>query len=197
MAIVRAPSRRSLGLVLAGLLLAAGCGKEAPPAPKMEPVQLSAEQKTTMAKFTGKWAHIGGTEEKEASLAAVSTVTAEMNGLIRGVAQGRLEESVRIDATMEIAEAEGIVTITRSEREKPFVAPASGKTFETINDEGDEAKGSLKLEGDTIQTRVETDDGGGERTYRIDDQGQLEIVTRIFSPRLPGDVVYTTHYKRP
>ncbi|MEM7154269.1 MAG: hypothetical protein AAF799_15595 [Myxococcota bacterium] len=194
---MRAPFVRPLGLALAGLLLAAACGKEAPPPAKMQPVELSAEQKSTVAKFAGKWEHIGGTEESEASLAAVSKVTSEMNGLIRGMAQSRLEESVRIDATMEISEAEGIVTIGRSERPKPFVAPADGKVFETVNDEGDEAKGSLKLDGETIQTRVETDQGGGERTYRIDDEGRLEIVTRIFSPRLPGDVVYTTHYKRP
>lgn len=189
-------SRSSRVLLVCALLVGACRSTEAAPV-EHQPVQLTEPQRETVARFVGSWQQVSGEEDQAAAIEAVSAVTAEMNGLIRGVAQSRLEESVKIDATLEIAEAEGILTITRSGRTTPFMAPADGKVFDTVNEEGDEAKGSLKIDGDAIVTRVETEQGGGERTYRVVADGQLEISTRIFSPRLPGDVVYVAHYSRP
>lgn len=184
-------------VALAALLLGTACrSSEAAPV-QHQPVELDQAQRETVARFVGQWKHAGGEDDRSAALDAVSSVTAEMSGLIRGMAQSRLEESVRIDGTLEIAEADGILTITRSERPQPFTAPANGQAFDTVNEEGDEARGSLRIDGYTLVTRIETDQGGGERTYAIDPLGQLEITTRIFSPRLPADVVYVARYARP
>lgn len=183
-------------VVLACTLLLGACrSTEAAPV-EHQPVELSEADREVVTRFVGGWQHVGGDEDREAALDAISTVTAEMNGLIRGVAQSRLEESVTIDTTLTLAEEQGIVTITRSDRPKPFVAPADGKAFVTVDDEGDEAKGSLRIDGYSLVTLVETEQGGGERTYSIDPTGQLEVTTRIFSPRLPGDVVYVARYQR-
>ncbi|MEX1362068.1 MAG: hypothetical protein AB1Z98_03030 [Nannocystaceae bacterium] len=183
-------------LVLASLLVTTACGKTEAAPVDHPPVSLDEAQAGTVARFVGTWQHSGGDEDREGSLAAVSTVTEQMNGLIAGMAQSKLEHAVRIDGTLEIREAEGIVTIVRSERPQPFVAPANGATFLTVNEGGDEANGSLRIVGQDLVTLIETDSGGGERTYRIDEAGQLQIHTRIFSPRLPAEVVFVTRYAR-
>ena len=127
----------------------------------------------------------------------MSEVTTQMGSLIGGMAQSRLEPVVLIDATLSIEELDGIVTIRRSEHPGPFTAPADGKVFDMQTTDGDDARGSLRLDGPTLVTRVETDDGGGERTYRIDALGKLVVVGRTFSPRLPAEVITTATYARP
>lgn len=190
-------SRRVVSsLVLASLLGVTACGKTEAAPVDHQPVALDEAQAGTVACFVGTWQHSGGDEDRAGSLAAVSAVTEQLNGFIAGMAQSKLEHAVRIDGTLEIREAEGIVTIARSERPQPFVAPANGSTFLTVNEDGDEARGSLRIVGQELVTLIETDSGGGERTYRIDEAGRLEIHTRIFSPRLPAEVVFVTHYAR-
>ncbi len=183
-------------VVLATLMTACG-SSDPPPAVSHQPITLDDAQRTTLERFVGAWTHTGGKAEQETAWQAVETVTEPMNALIRGVARSRLRETVKIDATMSFALSEGIVTITRSDRPQPFAAPANGETFAMTTADGDDAKGSLRIDGDAIVTRVETDQGGGERTYRVDADGGLEISARTFSPRLPDDVVHTMHYGRP
>lgn len=182
-------------LVLACVVLAA-CGGDNTVKTQHDSVELSRAQQTVVTRLVGQWKHIGG-DEQATAIAAVTSVTSEMNGLIRGMAQTRLEGAVKIDANLTFAEDQGIVTITRSDRSDPFVAPADGQAFDTVDDHGDDARGSLRVEGEALMTLVKTDKGGGERSYRVDEGGELEIVTRIFSPRLPSDVVYTCNYSRP
>lgn len=182
---------------LAALLLLAACGKTEVESVQLGPVTLDDAQKQILARFVGPWQHAGGATEQEAAMAAVRTVTAQMNGLIRGMAESRLEQTVRLDAGLTIEEKDGIVTIARSEQAKPFVAPADGQTFDMQTSDGDDGRGSLRIEGDTLHTHVQTEDGGGERFYRIDAEGTLIISARTFSPRLPGDIEYTATYARP
>lgn len=179
-----------------GVLALVGCRKSEAATVQHEPVPLDAAQRAAVDRFVGQWDHVGGSHEHSAAIEATQRVTADMNALIRGVAQSRLEEAVHIDATISIAEDQGILTIARSEVPEPFTAPANGREFETQTPEGDDAHAWLRLDGDALITRVETDEGGGERTHRIDAQGQLVITVRMFSPRLPADVVYESHYTR-
>lgn len=180
-----------------GLMCSSACKDDPPPPTAHDPVELSATDQATVGKFVGSWAHRGGDGDREAAMAAIDAATESMNSMIRGVARSRIRDSVHLDATLSIAEADGIVTITRSELPRPFVAPANGREFETQDDEGETAKGQLRIEGDTLVSRVETDQGGGERTHRIEADGSLVIHTRIFSPRLPSEIEYDTHYARP
>ena len=181
----------------ATLLLAGACGEppNTPLAPA--PVRLGDAQHETLARFVGAWEHAGGAAEQQAAKDSVRTVTAQMNGFIRGMAESRLDETVRLDARLEIREQDGIVTITRSDRPRPFVVPADGKPLAMPTDEDDDGQGSLRIDGDTLVTRLETDGGGGERVYRVDAQGMLLISARVFSSRLPADVVYMASYTRP
>jgi len=172
------------------------CGGDNTVKTQHDSVELSQDQHTVVKRFVGQWKHVGG-DEQETAIAAVTAVTSEMNGLIRGMAQTRLEGAVKIDANVTFVENEGVVTITRSDRSDPFIAPANGLAFDTVDDHGDDARGSLRIEGEALVTLVKTDKSGGERTYRVDEDGNLEIVTRIFSPRLPSDVGYTCNYARP
>ncbi len=180
------------------MLLTAACGKsEAPPPVQHAPVQLDEAQSAVVEKFVGTWKHVGGADEQRAADAAVIEATEEMNGLIRGIARGKLEDTVHIDTSITFSVKSGVVTIARSERTQPFAAPADGTRFATTTDAGDDAQASLRIEGNTMITKVETDKGGGERTYAIGADGRLEISARTFSPRLPNDVVFSMHYARP
>lgn len=185
-------------VALLAALTTAACGGEKKAAPvEHAPVKLDDAQSATVARFVGTWTHAGGAAEQDAANNAVKAITAEMNGLIRGMAEERLLETVRLDATITFSEKDGIVTITRSEQPQPFKAPADGRVFDMQTAKGDDAKGSLQIEGETLVTKVETDEGGGGRTYSIDAEGNLQISSRTFSPRLPGDVLYTAHYAKP
>ena len=187
----------ALGLVaLGGLLVGASCqSAEALPA-RPDPIELSDTDRQVVTQLVGEWKHADDAD-RSAAIAAIELATEPMNPMIRGLARSRLEDVIHIDETLTMAEANGVVTITRSDLPRPFVAAANGRKFETTNNEGDPAKGSLRIEEDAFISRMETDQGGGERTYRIDDAGNLVIETWIFSSRLPGDIVYQTHYARP
>jgi len=184
-------------LVLAGLLTMAACRSSEAAAVEHAPIELEQTQRSTLARLAGPWRHVGGPQEQAAALQAVEQATTEMSALIRGMARSRLEEAVRIDGTLSIEERQGIVTITRSEQPQPFTAPAHGREFELQTADGDDARASLRVDEHGVVARVVTDQGGGERTYRVDDQGQLVITSRTFSPRLPADVVFTATYARP
>lgn len=197
-----APSRLSAlqrtalsGLLL--LLVSAACRSSEAATVQHHPVDLDETQRATVARFLGQWRHVGGQEEQQAAIQAVAEATAEMNAIVRGVARSRLEKAVRIDATLSIAESAGIVTIDRSEQPHPFTAPADGREIDFETADGDDARATLRIRGNTLVARVETEQGGGERTYRIDDHGHLVITSRTFSPRLPADVVHTARYARP
>ncbi|MCX4246948.1 hypothetical protein [Paraliomyxa miuraensis] len=192
--LVRVSSWARLGL--AALLLGTACGKSEASPVEHEPVQLDQTQRATMERLVGSWKHVGGAQEQDAALKAVEQATESMSSLIRGVARSRLEETVRIDAVLSIAEDRGIVTITRSEVPEPFVCSADGRERPTTTSDGDDAQASLRIEADALVSKVVTDQGGGERTHRIDEQGQLVITARTFSPRLPADVVYEARYAR-
>lgn len=178
------------------MLLTAACRQSEAATVEHQPVDLDQTQRATLARFVGPWRHVGGAEEQAAALRAVHEATAEMSALVRGMARSRLEPVAHIDASLSIAEAQGIVTITRSEQEQPFKAPADGIEREAKAADGDEARASLKIAGRTLVSRMTTDQGGGERTYRIDDEGRLVVTSRTFSPRLPADVVYEARYAR-
>jgi len=202
----RAPRRDRTARLLAPLLClavlgpaAGACGRDdAPPAAPAAPTsaELSAEQRAAVERFVGTWSYAGGEAEQEAANEAVRTVTGQMNGLIQGMAEERLLPAAKLDATITFAEKDGIVTITRSEQPQPFQAPADGRTFEMKTAEDEDAKGTLTVVDGALVTTVETEDGGGGRTYRIDDAGALQVEARTFSPRLPADVEYTAHYTR-
>lgn len=183
-------------VALASLLVVVACRKSEAAPVEHDPVQLDESQRTAVNRFVGQWEHVGGQEEHSAAIEAVHSVTADMNSLIRGVAESRLEEAVHIDAAISIEEDQGILIIARSEVAQPFTAPADGREFDLQTPEGDDARGSLRIDGHALVTRVQTDQGGGERTYRIDALGQLVITSRTFSPRLPADVVYEAKYAK-
>jgi hypothetical protein len=189
------PIRPMCRITLAALLLTACRSSEAAPV-EHSPVTLDQAQRTALDRFVGSWQHVGGAAEQEAALDSVREVTDQMNSFIRGMAESRLSEAVQIDAGLTVSEQEGIVTLARSEQPKPFTAPADGTGFDMQTADGDDARGSLRIDGHTLVTRVETGDGGSERTHRIDAQGKLVISTRTFSPRLPADVVYQATYER-
>lgn len=192
-----APLGLWLGVALAGVLVVAACRKSEAATVEHAPVELDQAQRATLARFGGQWKHIGGQKEQAAAVQAVDEVVAEMNALFRGVARSRLVAAVHIDKALSIVETQGIVTIDRSEQAQPFRAPADGLVHDMETNDGDEARGSLRISGSTLVARVETEQGGGERTYRIDDKGHLVITSRTFSPRLPADVVHTARYARP
>ncbi|MEM9459262.1 MAG: hypothetical protein AAGF11_34100 [Myxococcota bacterium] len=183
--------------LVTALLLTCACGEPKSTKPAPASVRLDDAQQKTLARFLGAWEHAGGAAEQEAAKDAVRTVTAQMSGFIRGMAQSRLDKTVHLDPRIEITEQDGVVTITRSDRPRPFVAPADGKTFSMPTDEDDDGQGSLRIDGDTLVARLETDGGGGERVYRVDAEGMLRISGRVFSSQLPTDVVYTASYARP
>lgn len=183
-------------LALGGLLVGPSCQSAEPPPARPDPITLSDADRQTMLALVGDWNH-ADENDRPAAITAIETATESMNAMIRGIARSRLADAVHIDQTITIAEADGIVTIRRSDLPRPFVAAANGELFDTTNNEGDPAKGALRIEGDTFVSRMETGQGGGERTYRIDEAGQLVIETWIFSPRLPSDIVYYSHYARP
>src|SRR5690606_842839 len=176
-----APSR----LVLAGLLTMAACRSSEAAAVEHAPIELEQTQRSTLARLAGPWRHVGGPQEQAAALQAVEQATTEMSALIRGMARSRLEEAVRIDGTLSIEERQA------------STAPAHGREYELQTADGDDARASLRVDEHGVVARVVTDQGGGERTYRVDDQGQLVITSRTFSPRLPADVVFTATYARP
>lgn len=161
------------------------------------PVALDEAQQAIVARFAGSWAHAGGSAEQEAANESAMKVVEQLNSFIQGMAEERLLKTVHIDSTLNIAEQDGILTIARSEQPAPFKAPADGRAFDMTTSDDEDGRGSLRINGETLVTLVETDQGGGERTYRIDDEGQMEITHRTFSPRLPADVVYTAHYAKP
>lgn len=183
-------------LSFVALVLTAACGKEEVETVTHGPVTLDEAQRTTLTRFVGSWQHAGGAAEQEAALASMREVTAQMNGFIRGMAESRLSKTVHIDASLTIGEKDGVATITRSEQPAPFTAPANGTTFDMRTAEGDDGRGSLRIDGDTLVTLVETDKGGGERIYRIDTDGTLVISARTYSPKLPADVKHTARYSK-
>jgi hypothetical protein len=144
----------------------------------------------------GDWAFVGGDAERQRIDAAIDEATAEMLPGIRTIARNRLKESNFATDRIEITIAGAFIKIDQVGF-RAITAPASGVAIPWRTPQGDKAKVSHKLVDGVLVQRMLGSDGGRENRFSVSGDGtKVTVRTRIWSERLPADVVYQLSYRR-
>lgn len=138
--------------------------------------------------FAGEYAYASGSAER-----GIEAVVDQMVFFVRPIARGRLSDSNRPAARLRITEAGGEVQITFDGRTR--ITAVDAAPVEIIGLTGKRLAYTLKLvDGALVQT-FHGASGGRINTLRVAGDG-LVIQVRVYSPRLPADVLYELRYTR-
>lgn len=183
---------RILTLIL--WLLLVGCGGGATSMPDSAPPKAS-EGTVPDALFGGALTFDGGDGERSQVATRVDRATEDMNIIARGIARRRLKESNRAPETIELRREGDRLTVVIDGRRYEGFLDAAPITVKGIT--GDEVAMTFRISGDQLVQTFRGEDGGRENAFSLVDATTVVMDVRVFSPRLPADIVYALTYRRP
>lgn len=182
---------RSFSLALS--LVVAGCGGGAASVSAENPVVVS-EGEVPDELFGGQFAFDGGASERSQIAQSVDTATEEMNFVVRGIARDRLKKTNRAPETIELSRQGEQLTVVIDGRRYEGVLDAKPVTVTGIT--GDDVEMTYRIAGDQLLQTFRGEDGGRENAFRLVDSDTVVMDVRVFSPRLPADILYSLTYRR-
>lgn len=158
--------------------------------------EATASEPTTAEQLHGSFKLVGGATQKAKIEAAIDKATDDMFPGIRGIARSRLKDSNKAWARIEITVAGKFIKIEQVGH-RAVTAPSNGVAVPVRSKHGDRAKATHKMEGGKLVQKLVADEGGRSNTYQLSADGEtLKVTSRIWSKRLPEDVVYHLTYQR-
>ena len=130
------------------------------------------------------------TQQRDAS---IESVVQRLSILVRGIARKRLREGNAIPSRLSIQQDGSKMTIGFDG--SPWTGAVGGRAVPTVSERGDPLKMTLIQKGTTLTQRFVGEDGGRENVFRAHDD-RLTVDVRVFSDRLPADVVYRLEFAR-
>lgn len=183
---------RILSLML--WLLFAGCGGSTVGSPDPAPLPVS-EGTVPDGLFAGAFTFDGGEGERNQVAQSVDRATEDMNLIARGIARSRLKETNRAPETIELTRDGDRLTVFIDARRYEGALDAAPVIVTGIT--GDEVAMTFRVAGGQLLQTFRGEDGGRENAFTLVDANTVALDVRVFSPRLPADVVYTLTYRRP
>ncbi len=183
---------RILTLIL--WLLLVGCGGGATSMPDPAPPKAS-EGAVPDALFGAALTFDGGDGERSQVAKSVDRATEDMNLIARGIARSRLKETNRAPETIELRREGDRLTVVIDGRRYEGLLDAPPITVKGIT--GDEVAMTFRISGDQLLQTFRGEDGGRENAFSLVDATTVVMDVRVFSPRLPADIVYALTYRRP
>ena len=144
--------------------------------------------------LSGRWTVLNASRAAAARDVAVDQATAAMGPLIRLIARRRLRAGTPIHRRVIIA--------VLGEQIRAQIGPWGLNT--AVNGpmvrmpspyDGEPIRARQRLQGNVLRQWYRQEDGVMEHTFRANGD-RLSVAIRVASPRLPGDVRYTVHYRR-
>jgi hypothetical protein len=150
-----------------------------------------------VAALTGEFRWIGGTAERKARDKAIDDVVDGMNFIVRGIARKRLKQANPIPRLVRIRRAGEDVLVIRIDK-RVYRAKIGGPAVTVVGITGDELKLTHRVVDNRVVQRFEGESGGRVNTFtplgKGDDKG-MKLRVRVFSDKLPKDLVYGLSYR--
>jgi hypothetical protein len=180
---------RSLrGTRVGALLLAAGLTVGAPLA------AADSSRADVIGRVAGCHRFAGGDKERKALDAAIERVVDEFSFVLRPIVRSRLKEANPIIGRVCVARHDDRVTVTLDERK--YGASLNGKPVKVTGITGDELQMRFKLGKTALWQTFEGTDGGRINGFTPTQPGHFVTKVRVFSERLPKDLIYKLTYRR-
>lgn len=152
----------------------------------------AAADESAVKAFLGSWKHIGGDAELKARDRAIDDVVSGMNGLIRGIARGRLAEANAIASSLVFSADKKSLTVAADGRK--YTAPFDGTKKKVKVITGDEMKLHYAFPEKAISQVFEGDDKG--RTNHFKHSGKkLVMNVTVTATQLPKKLAYKLTYE--
>lgn len=148
----------------------------------------------TAERFVGRYHYAGGQEQRDALLAAIDEVVADMSVLTRGIARDRLRESNPVPSEISITRDAGSVTIALDDRK--YTAPLDGSPTEVVGITGDTLQYRVTIATDRLEQSFVGPKGTRTNTHRVGDDGRLELRVVVDSDSLPKPLRYRLSFQR-
>lgn len=158
------------------------------------PVSVDDGMRVAADRHAGKFGFAGGETERDAVLAAIDDVVAEMNPFARGIARERLREANRVPELIEIARNEDLVAIQFDDRR--YEAPLDGSPVEVVGVTGDALTYRLSVKHERVRQSFVGEKGGRENTLALHGEHGLALSVRVTSDSLPKPLAYRLTYRR-
>lgn len=158
------------------------------------PALLDDETRKAADRHAGTFDFAGGDAEREAVLAAIDDVVAEMNPLARAIARERLREANRVPESIAISRDEDDFTIALDDRR--YEAPLDGSPVEVVGVTGDKLTYRLSVKHERVRQSFVGDKGGRENTLALRGEHGLALAVRVTSDSLPKPLAYRLTYRR-
>jgi len=169
------------------LLTAAGAGVLA----TIFPLAASAGDAATP--FLGTFTFSGGDKERQAWEKAIDDVVSGMNAVVRGIARDKLKKSNPIATTLAFAADAKNLTVAFDSR--TYTAPLDGAPVRITSILGDDMIMAFKIAGSDLDQRFTGSDDGRTNQFHVDGKTCVMRV-RVFSSKLPKDLVYALSYSK-
>lgn len=152
----------------------------------------ASNRKSVVDKVLGCHAFAGGDKERKALAEAIDEVASDFNFVLRPIVRSRLEEANPVIERLCLARRGDAVTVSLDERK--YSAPLSGKPVKVTGITGDELALHLKVGKTSLWQIFQGDEGGRINGFGSTESGNVEMKVRVFSERLPRDLIYTLTY---
>ena len=143
--------------------------------------------------LVGDYLLTGRTDVTKQRDESIDVVVGQMNALVRGIARSRLREGNPIPTRLSIQQAESRMTVNFDGA--PQTAVVDGDPITTKSRSGDPLKMTFQQRGTTLVQRFVGKNGGRENIFRAHGD-RLTVDVRVFSRRLPEDVVFQLKFER-
>lgn len=160
-----------------------------------QPARGSADtQKADAEQFVGTYAHVGGQAERDAVLAAIEGVVADMNIIARSIARDRLQASNPVPKKLAITRDGETLTVAFDERE--YAAPLDGSSVEVVGVTGDRLEYRVTVDGEQLRQSFVGSKGQRNNTMTRRDDKLLLVEVEVSSGSLPKPLEYSLTLER-
>jgi hypothetical protein len=140
--------------------------------------------------------YTGGDEGRAAVERAIDDATADMNGLIRGVARRKLRDANPIIEDIGFSLG-GDPLVASYVGGRLIETPASGAAVDWVDPFGDTVKVSQRWSNGELVQHMFNDKGSRTNVYRFAEDGQrMTMSVTIESPSLPKPIRYRLEYRK-
>lgn len=143
--------------------------------------------------LVGDYVIVGRNKAIERRDASIEKVVDELNFFIRSIARNRLRDGNPVPKSLSIEQSGSKMTIRFDGEE--WTAVVGGNPVKGTGSSGDPVKMTLRQRGTQLSQRFDGEEGGKENVFRRTKDGVV-VKARVFSDRLPSDVVYQLQFRR-
>lgn len=164
------------------------------PAPETAATAIDDASREAADKHCGAYAFSGGQSERDAVLAAIDDVVAEMNPLARGIARERLRDANPVPARIEIAREADMLAIAFDGRR--YEASLDGSKTQVEGITGDTLDYHVTVSAARIRQTFTGPKGGRKNLLGRKGEHGLSVDVTVTSDSLPKPLAYRLSFKR-